>query len=137
MITILEQYRAIYYADKRTIEEKAESSKISKTTIYEIIHGVQDNPRLQTFLSLLEDAGAELVIKTEQSEQAIADQDVAYYRKQVSDLLLVQDRFLMEIERKEAQLEQLEESIKFYRDAVKEKDKKISDMIDHIMKHDS
>ena len=133
MIPALEQLKVIFYADKRTLDEKVISSGVSRTTINEIMHGKNDNPTLQTFVALLEDAGAELVIKTEQSEQAIADQDISYYRQRISETMNEVDRLHSEVERLITANEYLRSIVNEYKESVRRKDSKLSQMIDYIM----
>lgn len=115
MVKFIDSLCAVIKASEISLQTISAKTGISKSTIQEILSGKNDNPRLSTIIDILSVSGGELVIQTEQSKQAIADQDVSWYREEIS--------------KREAQIERLQAEI----DEVKARLRKRNNTLDELI----
>lgn len=118
MSEFFDDLRQVIKQSGRSIASIAQDAQISKTTLTEIMSSDQCNPTISTVESILRCVGAELEIQTARSRQAIAQQDVSWYRE--------------ELNRRDATIESLRETLDKANAAIAKKDARIEKMLDAL-----
>lgn len=108
MIEVLKQLRVLHVQSGKSQQTVAENIGYSKSTISNILSGKSEDVRLQTVIDLAAEYGAEVALITEQSNKAITQQDVTYYRDQLAD----RDSTIVELREKTAKQEELIDTLR-------------------------
>ena len=84
MIEILKQLRVLAVQSGKSYQTIAEHTDYAKSTINNILTGKSEEVKLQTIIDIAAELGAEVVLVTEQSKKAIAEQDISFYRDEIA-----------------------------------------------------
>lgn len=84
MIEVLKQLRVLHVQSGKSQNLIAENTGYSKSTISNVLSGKSEDVRLQTVIDIAAELGAEVALLTAESEKAISQQDVTFYRDEMA-----------------------------------------------------